>query len=500
MRDRRALVEWSLALLPVAGALLRLWQYARSGSFWLDEVWLATNVVERPWSELLGQPLAFHQGAPPAFLALSKLVAVLLAADDWALRLPPLVCGLATPVLGYFVARLVFRTTAARVALVGALAFSPALVYYASEFKQFSGDVLVTLALVALALRARSDGHGLAPLAVAGALAPWLSHAAPLVLFGLGAALVGEAARGGRRVERVRLLAVLGLVWSASCAALFAAAAGALARDEFMASFWSAGFAPLSGQLPAWLVESALGLTHLAFLHAGASGVDADPAWYGVPVVLLTAVVIVGLAGLGRCSRRLQVSVLLVLGATLCLSAARVYPLRGRLILFLVPLVHVAAASAVEWLARREGARRAAELLAAALVLGSLGVSLRSYPWPHAGMEGALRFLASRAEPGDGLVVDAWSAPALRFYAPRVGLPALRPTAPPIPDDADPAAFRGAVCRAARDRTWVLITRLDLHYEGLERLERDGLRLDGWSGQGTGLALVDLSAPAACVR
>ena len=497
MRDRRSFAGWLLVLLPVAGAALRLWQYAGSASFWLDEVWLATNVVERSWPELLSGSLGFHQLAPPGFLALSKLVTLRIASADWALRLLPLVCGLAVPALGYPVARVVFRGTAARAAFLGALAFSPALVYYASEFKQYSGDVLVTVALVGLGLRVRPDGHGLLALALGGILAPWFSYAAVFVLFGVGVTLVAETARGRRSLVP---LARVGFAWLASFTLLFTTSLGTWTRDEFMVSFWSAGFAPLSGELPAWLVESTLGLTHLAFLHAGASGADAAPTWYGMPVVLLSVAVLAGLAGLGRCSRRLQVSIALVLAMTLVLSAARLYPLRGRMILFLVPVVHLAAASVVEWLARRDGTRRSAGALATVLVLVPLGVSLASYPSAHAGTEGALRFLAARWEPGDTLALDAWSDPALRFYAPRVGWTDLPPTLPPFPDATDPATFREAICRVRGRRTWILITRLDLHGGALVQLERDGTRLDGWAGQGTVVWLVDLSAPDACGR
>jgi hypothetical protein len=107
-------------------------------------------------------------------------------------------------------------------------------------------------------------------------------------------------------------------------------------------------------------------------------------------------------------------------------------------------------------------------------------------------MEGALRYLAARREPGDTLVLDAWSVPALRFYAPLEGLADLRPSAPPVPDDASERSFREIVCEAAGSgRTWVLVTRLDLHGEALARLERDALRLGGWSGDGAAIVLVD---------
>jgi hypothetical protein len=479
-----------LVLLVLGGCALRLFQYARSGSFWLDEAWLATNVASRPLGRLLTEPLDYGQAAPPAFLVLSRLVGVLSGMSDQALRLVPCAAGIAALALAVVLSRQTLRTRAARAAFVGAVAFSPALVYYTSEFKQYSLDVLATLALVVLALRVGPTGRGLAALGLAGALAPWLSHAAPLVLVGVGVGLAADLGRSGPKIWE-RLLAVA-LAWSVSVALLFALSRAAFARGELLTSFWASGFAPLSAHLPVWVVETWYGLTHLAFLHAGPAGAEASPAWWGAPTLLLSLVVLIGLVAAGSLRRRLAATLGATTVAALAASAAGLYPLRGRLLLFAVPLVLLGAAYVVELVGRASRLERVGAAVAAVVVLAPLGVSLASYPWPHAGMEGALRYLAARREPGDTLVLDAWSVPALRFYAPLEGLADLRPSAPPVPDDASERSFREIVCEAAGSgRTWVLVTRLDLHGEALARLERDALRLGGWSGDGAAIVLVD---------
>src|SRR5215510_14500552 len=87
-----------LALLG-CGAVLRLWQYFGNASFWLDELALVRNIVDRPLSELLLQPLAYSQIAPPGFLLIEKGLLTFLGNHEYVLRWFPLLCGLFSLVL-----------------------------------------------------------------------------------------------------------------------------------------------------------------------------------------------------------------------------------------------------------------------------------------------------------------------------------------------------------------------------------------------------------------
>ena len=54
-----------MTALLLVGAGLRLWRYFANASLWIDEIALAENVLRRPLSALLRQPLALDQVAPP---------------------------------------------------------------------------------------------------------------------------------------------------------------------------------------------------------------------------------------------------------------------------------------------------------------------------------------------------------------------------------------------------------------------------------------------------
>jgi len=175
-------------LLLLAGAVLRLLQYLSNRSLWLDEAALARNILDRSAWRLVSTPLDYVQTAPPGFLLAEKLVTTLAGGSEYALRFIPLVLGLISLPLFLAVARRLLPPPATLVALA-MFAFSGRLIYYASEVKQYGPDVTVALLLVWLVLIARERGFSprlTAGLALAGAVAPWLSQPALFVLAAAG--------------------------------------------------------------------------------------------------------------------------------------------------------------------------------------------------------------------------------------------------------------------------------------------------------------------------
>jgi hypothetical protein len=152
--------EWSsnnFAILCVAilllGAAFRAAQYAADRSLWLDEAMLALNIVNRSFLELAQLPLEYDQAAPLGFLLSEKLLTTLFGNADYVLRILPLLSGLASLWALYALAK---RVLAQRVAIVTAVllfAVSAPLIYYASEVKQYSCDVLICLLLLAAIIR-----------------------------------------------------------------------------------------------------------------------------------------------------------------------------------------------------------------------------------------------------------------------------------------------------------------------------------------------------------
>jgi uncharacterized membrane protein len=190
------------------GAALRTWQYMARGSLWLDEAAIARNVVARSYAQLL-QPLDYAQIAPKGFLLAEKLAVSTFGPSEHAFRLYAFVLSLLALPLFYRLARLVLSQRAALVAL----AFFAVLgrpIYYASEAKQYSGDIFFAIVLLLAAVpvaRGRQGAGNAIVLGITGAIAVWFSQPAVFVLLGIALGVHSRpSATGSEPVRRARAL------------------------------------------------------------------------------------------------------------------------------------------------------------------------------------------------------------------------------------------------------------------------------------------------------
>lgn len=125
------------------GIFLRLFHFFDNRSFWIDEVYLSSSLIRMDFGELMTPPLDYEQKAPIGFLWLSKLAVLAFGKTEMALRLVPLLCGIALLFVFRPVARRFLQPVGVAVA-VGILALAPPLVYHAVEAKQYATEVLAT--------------------------------------------------------------------------------------------------------------------------------------------------------------------------------------------------------------------------------------------------------------------------------------------------------------------------------------------------------------------
>ena len=180
-----------LSLAAVAlGCLLRIVQYLLNRSLWMDEAYLSLNILHRSFAGLC-RSLDYHQGAPIGFLLLEKSAVRWLGGSEYALRLLPLLAGIASVLLFYWLAKKVLPANAVPIA-VGLFAISPALIYYSAEVKQYSGDAAIAILLYCLTIEgSKSEWKAgrTALVALVGAIAIWMSHSSVFVLAGIGATI-----------------------------------------------------------------------------------------------------------------------------------------------------------------------------------------------------------------------------------------------------------------------------------------------------------------------
>jgi hypothetical protein len=460
-----------VALVAIGlGSLIRIQHFLTRRSLWSDEAALAFNITQRDFGGLL-DPLDGNQGAPVLFLWVQRSTVLILGNNEYALRLVPLLAGMAVIPLAYLVGR---RLGSPGVGAVAAAltAVSPALIRYSTEVKQYSTDAAVTLALVLLALTCAEHprrARRLVALGAAGAVAVWISHPAAFVMAGVGLVLLADHLRD-RDWRGLGLLASVGATWGISIAVLYLVSLRDLTRNEFLIDFWQQGFPPRP-----------LGLTSgVRWLGRATIELIEDPGGL-VPAVLALGALTASIVVLALRDRIVAAMVLAPAAVTLVAATAEVYPFRGRLALFLVPVALVLLATLVDtgrW-------RWAALALIGSVSIGSVvdTVGVVADPPEFAASRPVFQHVVDQLEPGDQVWVHDVTIEPYRYYAPIVGLVADRRTSwldraacdgGALGDDEPATAARGR-------RVWVvfaytLSTRPDDEVEILRALLDDQAR------------------------
>lgn len=446
-----ASVELLLAIVGL-GVALRVAQYLSDRSLWLDEALLALNIIDRSPTELF-ETLDFNQAAPPGFLLLENVVAAFLGDSELALRAIPLLAGIASVLVFAWLAR---RLMSPLPALFATLLFSVAdgVIYYASELKPYSLDVLATLLLLAGAyllvdgaLSRRMAGM----FGVLGSLLMSLSYAALLVAVSIGVSFLLSAARERRATNVTRGIPLLIWVVFGTIIAVYARSKTAGIRAAFeIESSTNAGFASAS---PGDLLHQ---LNVFGTDLLGTLGFLDESPWTHLYKVAAFSFA-VGAIGLGR---RAPLRLLLLLGpigAALLASSVGLYPLAPRTILFLVPIValllSIGLATTASWIPLRF--RLVSALIGLGLVLGPVWTAAQAvaHPRRHEELKPVLAYIQDSWQAGDTLYVHYAAQYALLYYDECRCLAERGPPDTPsrLTGPRSPAQFHPALPAASRD-------------------------------------------------
>jgi peptidoglycan/xylan/chitin deacetylase (PgdA/CDA1 family) len=431
-----------------AGWTFRVSQYVANRSLWLDESQLALNVLGRSvWA--VTQTLSLGQAAPPAFLVAEKLATDALGDSEYALRLVPLLCGLACVPLFIALTRRVLDPPAqALAALLFACAAGP--IYYSSEVKQYSGDVFATLVLLVLAfvlLRETVTRRTAGLAAAAGAAAILLSHASVFVAGGIalvfGVRFVAQQGVGERR----GLLATL--AWSVCGAFVVVLAESRTAPVQRLIGSGSQVYLHSSSSNAWFHWLRSLASAQTRSIGYGDTGAGAYFHW---PVAILVLAGLISLA----IARRTTAAILVAPFIPLAIAAGvHKYPLFDRTVLFLVPIVILLMAEGVRVVARMIPAAGAARLAGVAIGVAILALPAAYAakhvvePRTHEEIKAVLSDVRDRWHPGDTFFIEDKTQFALRYYldcacfppAERSGVGAWRFAPAPLHATADQIAL-----------------------------------------------------------
>src|SRR6266540_1025202 len=407
----------TIGVLILLGIALRLRQYLTGRSLWIDEAMLALNIVNRDFLGLF-KPLDYDQGSPIGFLLVEKIANSFFGRSEYALRLVPLIVGIASIWLFY----LLLKRTTRGAGLLTALALfilNPRLVYYSSEVKQYILDVAVTLGLLLLASRLfdpQLQKRDFAWLALAGFLGIWFSQPAVFVLAGIGLALLIFYLRK-HATSNVRYLIGMGILWVATISLIYFLVLRNLQQNAFIRDYWQGAFLPF----PPW--------SDLSRFKLSINGIIATQ--FGIPygTYFVFALMLLGWMILWRRNQNYAIMLGLIFIFTLTASALQLYPVAERMILFLIPIGFILLGKPVEALYQSLQKQQVLSIVATLILSGyllygpfvtSTGYFIKPKYFEH--IRPSMGFLQEAWHSGDALYVSNGAVPAFEYYAPIYGL------------------------------------------------------------------------------
>jgi hypothetical protein len=402
--------------LVALGVVLRAAQYLANRSLWLDEAFLAINIVEKPLTAL-ARPLDFNQAAPIGFLVAEHITGVLFGFSEYVLRLFPLLVGIASIPAFAWVARRVVSPAIASFALL-LFGVADGLIYYASEVKPYAADVATTVGLLALAVVCGRPARPLSRrdallLGLAGiALIPW-SFAAAIVLIAMVIALSARLAVSRSALRSTTTITVS--LWALAACAIVVL--GLTRSHDVRESFGggSGRFLGISGSSSPFHAVDVLG-TRIA----EGLGFSLEQPFSQVLKLAALLVVVGGISLFRRNPLQATILILpfvLVLGA----SATRFYPIAERTVLFLIPPVILLLAEGIDRLVAWTPTKTKTLVgvgLMLAICAGPLASSSKGLvnPRTHEEIKPVLAYVRKHWRAGDSMYVHYGAQYALLYY------------------------------------------------------------------------------------
>ena len=418
--SRRSRVE--LVILST-GTALRLAQLLRGRALWLDEAWLALNVLTRPLSGFF-RPLDNQQISSLGFLSAEWFVTRLAGAGEVAFRLIPFIAG----VLALFAfARLARRMLDPGPALVATAlaALSPLLLHYSAETKSYGLDALMAILLMYATLDLAEQGatrQAVLRWTLVAAVTALVSVPAPFIVGGCALALLVNPrfrSAPGALVGLALACAPAACCFLLQLLTLYHSQATTLSMQRY----WADSFAELS--LSGVIKGAALAARRLLDpMLFGAHPLNGTPV-LPLPHKSVAVLLVLAFAGAVSLARRASFHLVLLLAPNLlafCASLARYWPLSTRLLMFAVPAVLITVPAGLKAVAQLapEKARAPVFVGLAVILLSLTGIAAGAKllrPPSLLGVRGAMAHIGARHGKDATVYVAAYLVPTCTYYS-----------------------------------------------------------------------------------
>lgn len=477
-----------IVLTISTGILFRFRQYLYNRSLWVDESFLALNIANRSFLEL-AYPLDYHQAAPIGFLAIEKLVVLVFGSSEYALRAYPLLCGVLSIFLFYRLTSYYLSSQSAIIAL-GLFAVLEPLIYYASEVKQYSSDVMIALALSLIGAQfawKQRTLNRLLLLSTIGTVAVWFSHPAVFILIGMWGTLSLTYVRKRQWIGLSRLI-VSGLPWVLSLSICLMLSLRSLTADQTLVSYWENSFMPFP---PSSITDMRWFVNTFFEIFRNPTGL------YLTGVGALTF--LLGCIRLTADDSEKFLFLLISILATLITSGFGFYPFGDRMILFLVPFFILLIARGVDYI--HTYSFTMSVLVICLLFLHPI-VSSTYYmvtPKKVEELRPVIKHIRQQWREGDVIYLYYASEPSFRYYSSSSGF-SFEPCIVGIEARNDWTEYLEDLERLrGHERVWFLFSHVhkdsgvDEEKLFLQYLDKKGAKLDSFRETGASVFLYDLT-------
>jgi len=226
-----------LLLVIMIGIFISIFQILYNRSLWLDESYLALNIMNRSNFQLL-QTLDYCQVAPILFLQIEKIFSSLMGNSEFVFRLFPLVCYWGSIYFVYKILKILQLNLIVIILTLSLYVFNGTIIYYSSEVKQYMIDVLVITCMFYAILKSyKSVKNKYYLLGVLGIIGILLSNVSPIILLCCGLYMLYIDFKGERK--EIKQIIIVSLIWFVFFIIYYLLFIYNHPTTEFMLWYWS---------------------------------------------------------------------------------------------------------------------------------------------------------------------------------------------------------------------------------------------------------------------
>lgn len=407
--NRDKYLRWLVIAIITVGIALRLVYYFQNRCLFIDEANVARNIYERSFIGLT-KPLNYQQYAPPLFLWITKISTLLFGYSEFAFRLFPLLCGIASLLLFYNTLK---RFTAINSIWYPLFIVATGFIYinYSAELKQYMTDVIITQALIILALEIdiNDDKNSIFfwKWVIAGSIAIWASMPSVFMLAGVAAYYCYEVLKSKKRTEFFLLLSIC-LIWLLQFALYYYLILKPQVNSTYLQNWhkeYFLNFSPLNKT------------TWDGDVNALDKLIEATGGKWALSVVFHLLTLTIGAIYLLLKHKAKFLLIGIPVLALLLAASLHQYALTPRLVLFIMPVLLIFVGVGLSQLFRINSVLSAVLIVAAAICIFNFGAfSLFYKPVENEEISQDLHFLVNKNINGQQLVVHNLAAPAFIYY------------------------------------------------------------------------------------